>query len=110
MVIVYLPKELDIVYYIHNDFFKKSSKFKSVFNDSKNKIERNAKGKRIKKIEDQNLNNGSKDYNPIFLLKPKSKQTSTPPISTDKRRHQIDLSQTRRGLKAEDILNEIEMD
>jgi len=101
-----------IVYYIHRDFFKKSSKFKDVFDDLRNNIERDAKGKHIdsKEVKKQNLNNGSKNYKPKLRLKSTSKQTSIPPISTDKRRNQIDLSRTRRGLKIEDVLNEMEID
>ena len=101
-----------IVYYIYRDFFKKLSKFKDVFDDLRNNIERDAKRKHIdsKEVKKQNLNNSSKNYKPKLHLKSTSKQTSIPPISTDKRRNQIDLSRTRRGLKIEDVLNEMEID
>ena len=88
-----------IVYYIHNDFFKKSNPFKSINSE-------NAK--------EQDFDNNIENYKPTLRLKPTSKQILIPLISTDKRRNQIDLSKTRRGLKMEDEIldnmDEMEID
>lgn len=76
-----------VVYFVHSSFFQHQRDFSNIYNDFKNGIERDAKGKIISQLnERQNFNYSYKLNKQIQLLKPKLWQIEIPPQSLDNRR------------------------
>jgi hypothetical protein len=96
-----------IVYYVHSNFFKKSTRFKKIYEDYKDNIERDDMGKVVDFIQEQELQNSKGLNNINYFLKPKKWQISEPSSSDDNRRNCINLSRARKGYKVEDPLEEV---
>ena len=79
-----------IVFFIHSTFFHHLRDFTKVYEDHKNKIDRDSHGVVVlTTIPQQDLNDAQNLNKRIRLKKPKAEQIQVPPASKDQRRKNI---------------------
>ncbi|CAG8589726.1 31890_t:CDS:2, partial [Racocetra persica] len=96
-----------IVYFVHDIFFHNIRKFDDIYNDLKDRIERNANGDNVIFIKRQNLNNAQGLNFRTMFFKPKKRQITIPSSSMDCRRGHISLVHARHRLRTEDPLPDL---
>ncbi|CAG8616233.1 9379_t:CDS:1, partial [Scutellospora calospora] len=82
-------------------------KFDNVYNNLKDRIEKNADRHDVLFIKHQNLNNAQGLNSRTIFFKPKKKQITIPPSLTDCKRGYISLVRARYELRAEDPLPDL---